>query len=55
MSEPLEIPHTDRRMQQLAVYISVETHVTIRFESWKVQVIEDLNTAEKLLLTNLFL
>ena len=32
-SEPIEIPHLDRRMQLLVVSISVVALVTIRFDS----------------------
>ena len=33
ISEPLEIPHIDRRMRSLVVYTRVVALVTIRFDS----------------------
>lgn len=42
LSEPPEIPQIDRRMQLLAVSLSVVALVTVRFDSWKVWAIEKL-------------
>ena len=40
-------PHLHRRMQLLVVSISVVALVTIRFDSWKVWWIEELNCRER--------